>query len=60
MQTTVPPRIVAAERMEDGIFIEFDDGRSALYSASLLYSALPQAVPPDVPDIDGEAENGDE
>ena len=60
MQTTVPPRIVAAERMEDGIFIEFDDGKSALYSASLLYAALPLAGAPDTPDIDGEEETGDE
>ncbi len=60
MQMSAPPRIVTAERMGDGILIEFDDGKSALYSASLLYSALPLAVAPDVPDIDGEEETGDE
>jgi len=36
-------RIVAAERMKDGVFIEFDDGTCALFSSSLLRDTLPKA-----------------
>jgi hypothetical protein len=60
MQTTAPPRIVAAERMGEGVFVEFDDGKSALYSASLLYTSLRLADALNVPDLDGEVETGDE
>ncbi|MFZ0743310.1 MAG: hypothetical protein WAM85_02840 [Terracidiphilus sp.] len=44
METTSTPQIVAAERMGGGIFIEFDDGKSALYPALLLYGSLHQAI----------------
>jgi len=37
------PRIVEAERMEDGVIITFDDGKCAVYPASLLYDVLPEA-----------------
>jgi hypothetical protein len=36
--------IVDAERVSDGVMVEFDDGECALYPASLLRSILPQAV----------------
>jgi hypothetical protein len=36
--------VVDAERVSDGVIVEFDDGESALYPASLLRSMLPQAV----------------
>ncbi len=59
MKTTDSPCIVAAERMGEGIFIEFDDGKSAFYSAPLLYTTLPLAVAPIVSAPDGEVETGD-
>ena len=46
--------------MGEGIFIEFDDGKSAFYSASLLYTTLALAVAPAVSAPDGEVETGDE
>ena len=36
METKASPCIVAAERMGAGIFIEFDDGKSALYTRRYL------------------------
>ena len=43
IQTNASPRILAAERMGEGIFIEFDDFKSEFYAASILYTALPMA-----------------
>jgi hypothetical protein len=43
MQTDHQPRIVYAERLNDGVIITFDDGKCAVYSASLLYANFPQA-----------------
>jgi hypothetical protein len=37
------PRVISADRLSKGIVITFDDGKSALYSASLLRRTLPQA-----------------
>jgi hypothetical protein len=37
------PRVLSAERLERGVIIDFEDGKSAVYSASLLYSVLPRA-----------------
>ena len=59
MQTSAP-RVGVAERMGEGVFVEFDDGKSALYSASLLYTSLRLADALNVPDLDGEVETGDE
>ncbi|MGA8729824.1 MAG: hypothetical protein WB608_13820 [Terracidiphilus sp.] len=56
MNTTASPSIVAAERMADGIFIEFDDGKCAFYSAPLLYDCLPQAVAFNLSDAEKDAE----
>lgn len=58
METNVSPRIVAAERMAERIFIEFDDGKSAFYSASILYTTLPMAFT--VSNPEGEAETEDQ
>lgn len=44
MESNAAPRIVASEQIGDAIFVEFDDGKFALYSASLLYSSLPDAI----------------
>jgi DUF971 family protein len=42
---TVPtsPRVIEAERLEDGVIITFDDGKHAIFPASLLRANLPQA-----------------
>ena len=37
------PRLVEALRFKDSIVITFADGRSAVYSAPLLYAMLPNA-----------------
>jgi hypothetical protein len=59
MDTNATPRIVAAEKMGDIVFIEFDDGKSGLFSAPLLYQLLPQAVAVNPPDgTDGFEEEG--
>ncbi len=57
MRTIASPCIVSAERIEDGIFIEFDDGKSALYSAPLLYTWLYKAVAVDVSDPEDDVES---
>jgi hypothetical protein len=43
MKTLSVPRVVSAERLEKGVIITFDDGKCALYSASLLHATFPQA-----------------
>jgi hypothetical protein len=43
MDTKPPPRVVAADRSNGGVFIEFADGKSGFYSSSLLYEVLPKA-----------------
>jgi hypothetical protein len=43
METNLKPRIIDAERLRDGVVITFEDGKSALYSASLLQSFFSQA-----------------
>jgi|HubBroStandDraft_2_1064218.scaffolds.fasta_scaffold3350709_1 hypothetical protein len=37
------PRIIYLDRLGDGAVVTFDNGRSAYYSAALLYATLPQA-----------------
>jgi hypothetical protein len=37
------PRVIEAERMAGGIFMTFDDGKSAVFPASLLREILSQA-----------------
>ena len=41
MTTVLDPFIFRAERLANGVFIEFTDGKSALYPASFLRSHLP-------------------
>jgi hypothetical protein len=36
-------RIIFTHRLDDGVVIGFDDGKTALYSAALLRATLPQA-----------------
>jgi len=36
------PRIVEALRAKDGVIITFADGKSAVYSAALLYAMFPK------------------
>lgn len=51
MRTPQEPRILAADRLMKGVIITFDDGQCAVFSASLLHAALPQAeLLPDDPD----------
>jgi len=37
------PRIISADRLYGAVIITFDDGRCAVYSASLLDAIFPQA-----------------
>lgn len=43
MKTDLQPRVIEAERLRDGVIISFEDGKSAVFSASLLYETLPKA-----------------
>ena len=43
MDSIFHPRIIHAERMEDGVIIEFEDGKCAVFPASLLNATIPQA-----------------
>ncbi len=36
------PKIVSAEKASSGLIIVFDDGKTAVYSASVLYEWLAQ------------------
>ena len=45
MDARPEPRIVSSDRMDSGIVVSFDDGKTALYSAALLHATLPQARP---------------
>jgi len=40
---TAQPHIVNVERLNGSVVIEFDDGKTALFSAALLYEILPRA-----------------
>jgi hypothetical protein len=42
--------VVQVERLSEGVAIAFSDGRSAVYSATLLLSMIDQAEDKDVPD----------
>jgi hypothetical protein len=37
------PRVIEALRLRDGVVITFEDGKCALYTASLLFAMFPQA-----------------
>ena len=34
------PKVVTAEKLDNGVIVAFADGRTALYPAVLLYSAI--------------------
>jgi hypothetical protein len=40
METRPAPRIVYVDRLDNRVVIGFDDGKTALYSADLLYSIV--------------------
>lgn len=44
MDVKSEPRILAADRVANSLVIEFDDGKCALFPASLLHDTIPQAV----------------
>jgi hypothetical protein len=44
MASLSPIRNVSEKRFGDGILVEFADGRCAIYSDSLFYATMPQAV----------------
>jgi hypothetical protein len=52
MEGRSEPRIIFSDRMDNGMVIGFDDGKTAFYSAALLHSALPKAkmMPSDTED----------
>ena len=43
METNPTPRVISADRIDGGLIITFDDGRCAVYSASLLLTTFAQA-----------------
>lgn len=44
MKSHPAPGIVNVDRFDGGVIVTFDDGRCALYAASLLLATLPQAI----------------
>jgi len=52
MEMQANPRVVVADRVDGGVFIEFVDGKNALYSSSLLYEMLPRAEQIDIAELD--------
>ena len=40
---SVEPHVISVDRMDDGAVVSFGDGRTAFFSAALLYATLPQA-----------------
>ena len=43
MDRNVAPSVVSIDRMDEGLFIRFADGRSAFYSYNLLYATIETA-----------------
>jgi hypothetical protein len=43
METYPELRVTSAARIDGGVFITFDNGRCAFYSASLLHLTFPEA-----------------
>jgi hypothetical protein len=50
MNTPAVPRLLEAEILGGGVIITFDDGKCAIYSASLLYATFDQATLVEVED----------
>ena len=43
MEAKPLPKITDAERIDGGVAISFDDGRSAFYSSKVLYGVIDEA-----------------
>jgi hypothetical protein len=43
MKIDPQPRVIFAERLSGGVIISFEDGKTAIYSASLLASIFTKA-----------------
>jgi hypothetical protein len=43
MNTRPQPLITSSDRMDNGIVVSFDDGKTAFFPAALLYATLSQA-----------------
>jgi len=43
METHTAPHVTFVERLSSGVVVSFDDGRCALFSASLLHAIIPYA-----------------
>ena len=56
METRPAPRIVYVDRLDNRVVIGFDDGKTALYSADLLYSIVVTAQEMVEPEDDEEQE----
>jgi hypothetical protein len=52
MESSSDTRIVSAERMNEGLIIEFEDGKCAFFPTALLREILPQAIPVEEPEED--------
>ena len=51
MEDNINPSISAADILNDGLVLKFDDGRCAFYSCQLLYDTLPWADEMDEADL---------
>jgi hypothetical protein len=51
MELRAIPRIVAVNRLNDGVVIEFDDGTIGFYPEALLFQVFASAVPLDESDV---------
>lgn len=52
MEPSQQPRIVFAERLHNAVIIVFDNGRTGVYSAALLYATFSSAE--DITHLDDE------
>jgi hypothetical protein len=43
MDTNADIVVDSADRLDNGVVVNFNDGKSAFFSATLLYSLMPQA-----------------
>lgn len=55
-----PYRVRSAELFRDGVIVTFSDGRSALFSANLLYASLSQAQDLTDQSVEGEDQSGNQ
>ena len=57
MKTDSAPQVVSAEKLDGGVVISFEDGRSAVYSAELLSEIFRQAR--EIPEEDEHEDESD-